>query len=69
MLNHAGESSMTVYAVRHSLGVSLVKATTPQAALKRIEKQFGGHGAPYRLERDQEEAIAWAQAMGAGVLE
>lgn len=58
-----------IFAVEHRLGVSLVRATTPEVAKKKALKQFGEHAAPYFINPDQEQEVACAQAMGARVLE
>jgi hypothetical protein len=57
-----------IYAVQHTLGVSLVKARTALGAVAKCRRQFGECGYPYSLPQNQEQAISWAQAMGAGVV-
>lgn len=58
-----------VYAVNHAFGVSLIRARTGEAAVRRAQRQFGLEGAPYRLAPDQESAIAWAKSFNAMVIE
>jgi len=59
---------MKLFAVDHQLGVSLVRATTEEKALAKAKRLLGENAGPYRCREDQEQQIAWAQAMGAGEL-
>ena len=59
---------MKVWAIDHSMGVSLVSAKTPESALKKVKNHFGSYGAPYSIPKNQEEAISWATGMGAGII-
>lgn len=56
---------MKLYAIEHSLGVSVIEASSQTEAIKKARAQFGSYGAPYSLPKDQETELAWAQAMGA----
>lgn len=60
---------MKIWCVYHFLGASLVKAKTEKSALRKAKQRFGTYGGPYRIPQPQDEAIAFAQAMGAGVIE
>lgn len=37
--------------------------------MKKVRLFFGEHGVPYHLPKNQDQEVAWAQAMGAGVLD
>lgn len=56
-----------IFAVEHSMGLSLYEAKTPEAALEKARRRFGSFGGPYILPKDQEGQIIYAKAMGAGV--
>jgi hypothetical protein len=60
---------MKLWSVDHRLGASLVKAGTKQAAIRKAERHFGSYAAPYSLSSNQDNAIAWAKAMNARILE
>lgn len=57
-----------VWAVDHMLGVSLIQASTRTIAIKRAKILLGETAGPFKIQRDQTQAIAWAKAMGAKIL-
>lgn len=60
---------ITVYAIEHRLGTSLVRASTKSAAEKIALRRFGTVAAPFIFPIDQAEAISSAKSMGARVIE
>lgn len=57
-----------IYAVYHLHGMSLVRAKTPEQAVKIAQQHFGTAGGPYRLPEHQAREVEWAKAMGATIL-
>jgi len=56
-----------IYAIEHRLGLSLIEARTPQAAIRKAEQRFGTRASPFIIPEDQAQQIACAKALGAGV--
>jgi len=57
-----------IFAVDHKLGASLVEARTPDGAVRKARRYFGQYAEPITIPENQDEAIASAKSMGAGII-
>lgn len=58
---------MKVWAIEHSLGLSLFTARTVEGALRKARRRFGEYGEPYSAPKDQEQQVAMAKQFGARI--
>lgn len=54
-----------VWAIEHLLGVTLIVSGSGRDAAKYAEQLFGAASGPYRIPRNQAQAILYARTMGA----